>query len=76
MTLVQITSRYFTASVLVAADGKVADAAPILAYMKGWQLSDVKTYAMFKGWGIEIVVPSDTREYGKTTVSVPQPSGG
>lgn len=71
--LVQITSRYFTADI-EAQDGKVVDAAPILAYMKGKSLDEVRKYVEFKGWGYEVIVPHDTREYGKTSVSVPNPS--
>lgn len=74
MMLVQITSRYFTAGIEVS-KGKVVNAAPILRYMVGWDYDRMENYVAFKGWQKETVTPYDTREYGKTTVSVPQPSG-
>lgn len=47
--LVQITSAYFCAGI-VAREGRVIVAAPILHYMKGWDGQQVKSYCQKKGW--------------------------
>jgi hypothetical protein len=47
----QIQAPHFSAGVILQ-DGKVADAAPILRYMKGWYMSEVSSYCMKKRWTI------------------------
>lgn len=45
----QIEAPHFVAG-LVSVDGRVADCAPILSYMRGWTLARVRVYAKRKGW--------------------------
>jgi hypothetical protein len=49
MEVVQITSAYFCAAIVVS-NGKVIDAAPILKYMIGWSFTKVEQYAAVKRW--------------------------
>lgn len=48
--LVRITSPYFVAGVVVG-----FRAAPIVAYMKAWNLPRIAAYCKRKGWKWEIV---------------------
>lgn len=45
----QIRAPHFCAAVSIR-DGKVLEAAPILAYMRGWSEERVMDYARQKGW--------------------------
>ena len=47
--LVQIDAPHFCAGI-VARDGRVIVAAPILHYMTGWDGQQVKSYCEKKGW--------------------------
>jgi hypothetical protein len=55
-TLVVIDAPNFCAG-LVARDGRVIEAAPILRYMKGWTGRRVADYCMAKGWRWKTVQP-------------------
>jgi hypothetical protein len=46
---VRVVARHFVAG-LVAVDGRVVRAAPILRYMLGWDGARVATYVQAKGW--------------------------
>jgi len=48
-TLICITAPHFTAGI-VARDGRVIEAAPIVRFMKGWNGERVATYCKRKGW--------------------------
>jgi len=52
--LVQISSSYFTAGIILEGK-KVVKAAPILKYMLGWTLSRVLSYCKYKRWSVECV---------------------
>jgi hypothetical protein len=52
--LIRIVARHFVAG-LVAKDGKVVEAAPILRYMIGWTGKKVADYCAKKGWSWERV---------------------
>lgn len=60
-TLVQITTPYFCAGV-VARDGIVREAAPIVRYMKGWDGIRVADYCRSKGWSWVVVSRSRNGE--------------
>lgn len=47
--LVRITGPWFVAG-LVAEDGRVIEAAPILKYMMGWTGRQVRLYCEQRGW--------------------------
>jgi len=51
MQLVQITSRWFCAGVVLDAD-VVIEAAPIIKYMKGWSRERVVAYCKQRGFKI------------------------
>lgn len=55
MTLVQITAPYFCAA-LEYLEGGGGSCAPILKYMKWWNLDKIKAYCFKKGWKVEIIV--------------------
>lgn len=48
-TLIQIITPHFVAG-LVARNGKVIEAAPIIRYMRGWTGQRVADYCKEKGW--------------------------
>jgi hypothetical protein len=48
-TLIAIDAPHFYAG-LVAQDGKVIEAAPIIGYMLGWTGKQVANYCAKKGW--------------------------
>lgn len=50
--LLRIVSRHFVAGV-VAYNNVVTEAAPILAYMRGWSTLRVWEYCTRKGWSVE-----------------------
>jgi len=50
-TLVQVTSKYFCAGVIIE-DGKVTYAAPIVWYMVGWSEGKFRGYVEKKGWKV------------------------
>jgi hypothetical protein len=52
MTLMQITSGYFCAGLLVDGKGRVARAAPILGWTIGKDWLDVARYAQKKRWAM------------------------
>lgn len=52
--LVRITAPHFVAGV-VAVDGRVVRAAPILRYMSGWDGARLAEYARRKGWTWEVL---------------------
>jgi hypothetical protein len=52
MTLMQITSGYSCAGLLVDGKGRVARAAPILGWTIGKEWQDVARYVGEKRWGI------------------------
>lgn len=56
--LIQITSRYFCAGIVLK-EGTVKTAAPILKYMRGWNLNKVRNYSTGKGWKITTVRNND-----------------
>jgi hypothetical protein len=47
--LVQIRAPHFTAGAEIV-DGKVVRAAPIIAYLHGWEWSRASSYMSRKGW--------------------------
>lgn len=49
LPLIQITAPHFCAG-LVAKDGRVIRAAPIIKYMRGWTGQQVADYCREKGW--------------------------
>ena len=51
MTLYQITAPHFCAG-LLARNGTISEAAPIIAWMVGWQLDGIERYCGRKGWKI------------------------
>lgn len=53
-TLVSIEAPHFCVGI-VARDGKVIEAAPIVRYMKGWTGREVADYCRKKGWRWEVV---------------------
>lgn len=55
--LFRIDARRFTAG-LVVEGTKVARTAPILHYMKGWELSQVQRYTTQKRWALEELRPT------------------
>jgi hypothetical protein len=59
--LLQITSNYFCAGVVVQ-DGAVTRAAPILKYMRGWTIKRVRTYCKIKDWDCQPVSQGTTNE--------------
>lgn len=50
--LVRITAPHFVAAI-EARDGRVTRAAPILAYMIGWDAQRVAGYVVGRGWSWE-----------------------
>jgi hypothetical protein len=50
--LVRVVAHHFVAG-LVAVDGRVVRAAPILRYMLGWDGARVAAYVQARGWGWE-----------------------
>jgi hypothetical protein len=54
--LVQITSGYFCAGIVLEGH-RAARAAPIVAYMLGWQADRVRAYCAMKRWKAIIVSP-------------------
>ena len=51
LMLLQVKAKHFCAG-LVIEDGKVKKSAHILAYMRGWFLSEVEAYCQKKGWQV------------------------
>ena len=49
MTLVRIEAPHFVAGIVIR-DGRVVEAAPIVAYMKKWPASRAKCYCGERGW--------------------------
>lgn len=47
--VIQITSRYFCAGVVLY-NNRVQKTAPIIYYMKGWSADDIRNYCAKKGW--------------------------
>jgi hypothetical protein len=54
MPLIRITAPHFVAE-LVAANGCVVEAAPIVKYMMGWNGAQVARYCRSKGWTWEVL---------------------
>lgn len=52
--LVQITSSYFCAGIVLE-DDVCTEAAPILKYMRGWGRLRIRDYCRSKGWKAVIV---------------------
>lgn len=52
---VRIIAPHFCAAVVLG-----TDAAPIVRYMKGWTLEQVKAYCKRKGWLCEVLKPDAT----------------
>lgn len=61
MTLIQITAPHFCAGLVaqdgvvimeISADGLLLSPAPILRYMAGWTVAQVREYAKRKGWRV------------------------
>ena len=50
MILVRITAPHFVAGLIVG-----HEAAPILKYMKAWELVKIRDYCKHKGWGYEVI---------------------
>lgn len=46
----RISSKYFVAGY----DLQSRQIAPIIRYMKGWELNKIKSYCRYKGWSLEI----------------------
>jgi hypothetical protein len=65
MTLIQITSGYFCAGLLVDGKGRVARAAPILGWTIGKDWMDMARYAQIIDWslGTIIVTGSKARDF-------------
>ena len=59
MSLYQVKSDYFVAG-FCTANHKVVKVAPIIKYMKGWNLSRALEYAKSKGWKTEKVKRHET----------------
>lgn len=55
MALLQISSGYFCAGIVVSQFGVVIRAAPILRYMLGWNSKRVHKYCHVKDWHISVV---------------------
>jgi hypothetical protein len=52
--LYRVTSNYFCAG-LIMRNGKVVRAAPIIKYMKGWNIVRIRQYAARRNWTVERV---------------------
>lgn len=50
-SLIRITSSYFCAGY----DMETDNIAPIIKYMKGWNLSRILLYCKTKGWKVEVI---------------------
>jgi hypothetical protein len=50
LTWYQVTAPHFCAGLGVAPDGRVAGAAPIIAWMRGKPLAGITAYCTRKGW--------------------------
>lgn len=59
--LMQITSPYFVAGVVIDGGGKVFQTADILSYMIGWSVHRVLTYSQKKGWTVVWVRKASVR---------------
>lgn len=55
----QIKSSYFTAGLIIQ-NGFVTHAAPIIKYMRGWEIFRVKSYCIRKNWEIEFLDEKET----------------
>lgn len=55
MRLVRIVAPHFVAGI-VARNGRVVRAAPILGYMRGWDGAAVASYCDRKDWAWEVVL--------------------
>ena len=53
--LLQITAPHFCAG-LIFDDWSVIEAAPIIGYMKSWNIPKVLNYVHRKGWGNDLLV--------------------
>lgn len=54
MSVYRIVAPHLCAG-LVVVNGIVTEAAPILKYMRGWQITRVRGYCNHKGWTVEMV---------------------
>lgn len=54
MELIRLVSHFFVAGV-IATDGRVVQAAPIVKYSVGWTTHQLYAYAMKRGWSMELV---------------------
>jgi hypothetical protein len=54
--LARIVAPHFVAGIVLHGD-QVAEAAPIVDYMRGWPRDRVRDYCRAKGWTIAIVAP-------------------
>lgn len=52
--MIQIDAPHFCAGAELY-DGKVVRAAPIIKYMKGWDIHRIKMYCKKKKWKLEII---------------------
>lgn len=60
--LIQITAPHFVAGV-VAADGRVTEAAPIVGYMVGWSGARFAAYCANRSWAWQrVAVPAATKK--------------
>ena len=53
--LIRITAPHFTAGAVLYAGVVQEPAAPIIRWMAGWGLSDVRFYCQSKGWRLEVL---------------------
>jgi len=52
--MIIIDTPHFYAGIIIK-KGIVTDTAPIVNYMKGWDVHRVKSYCLYKGWSIKEV---------------------
>lgn len=52
----QVSSSFFTAGIEVSESKIVIDAPPIIKYMKGWKLGDVRKYCSKRNFKLKEVV--------------------
>ncbi len=70
----QITARHFCAGLVVTND-VITGAAPILGYMKGWELERVVAYCRRKDWHIGAVAELVQAAVRKTADAGSNPAG-